>query len=110
MTDIKSSWGSAEPEFNEGNQQDQLASRFETARLTFSTSGRTCKVLAVISIAAGGFIALMGGPNALGAAALGVGSGASMGALGSIASNAKRAAAFAELQAWLVVQNSKEAQ
>ena len=41
----------------------------------------------------------MGGPNARDAAALGLGSGASMDVLCSTASNAKRTAAFAELQA-----------
>lgn len=54
---------------------------------------------AALSIAAGGFIAMMGGPNARDAAAHGHGSGASMGGLCSTASNAKRTAAFAELQA-----------
>ena len=67
--------------------------------MTAAKSWSGVLVGAALSIAAGGFIALMGGPNARDAAANGLGSGASMGGLCSTASNAKRTAAFVELQA-----------
>ena len=107
MDNINSSWGNAEPEFSEGNQQDQLSSRFETARYAASAPGGICQFLGVVIVAFGGFALFTG--NVAGAAAS-IGGGASMATLGSIATSSKRTAALAELQAWVVVQNSKKVQ